>query len=411
MKNILTVIGFTIKDMVGRKSYIISTIVILLMIVIGFNVPKLIEKYEEAKKEENEKQILIVDADNVYKNSLENINNMELEYSFEILNEYKDKEQIKKDFEEEKYDEAIVISEENNKVNLEYIVETKGTFTRLDPTIENILKTLYTNLKVGELGIPEEKVQVLSPKFEVIIEQTADKEVKVNNFLMMICSLVLFLAIYFNVYQVSTSITIEKTSKIIETLVTSTKPSVIVIGKTIGAGIAGVVQLAILVVTALISANIFLEPEMLEAVLDTAGITPYLIMVMAIYFILGYFMYAFMYAITGSAVSKPEEIQSANTPVAIITVIGFYLSYFTMMNPNSSLNEIAGIVPISSPFCMPFRVMMGLAEPTDVMISVGVLSLTMIIIAKIAINIYSSAILQGSVKLNLKNIIRMYKEK
>ena len=411
MKNILTVIGFTIKDMLGRKSYIISTIVILIMIVIGCNVPGLIKNYEESQKEKNQKDILIVDENNIYKNSLQNINQMNLEDTFEIINTNKSMEEIKKDFQDKKYEEVIVIREKDGKVNLEYVVETKGTFTLLDPVIENTLKSMYTNLKISEMGISEEQLQALNTEFEVTISQTAEKEVKGNNALMMVCSLVLFFAIYFNVYQVSTSITIEKTSKIIETLVTSTKPRTIVIGKTIGAGIAGVVQLIILVLTALISANIFLEPELLKQLLDTTGIDAYLISIIAIYFVLGYFMYAFMYAITGSAVSKPEEIQTANTPVAIITVIGFYLSYFTMINPNSSLNHIAGIVPISSPFCMPFRVMMGLADTTEVAISIGVLIITMLLIAKIAINIYSSAILQGSVKLNIKNMIRMYKEK
>ena len=75
------------------------------------------------------------------------------------------------------------------------------------------------------------------------------------------------------------------------------------------------------------------------------------------------------YALTGSTVSKPEDIQSANGPVAMLAVIGFYLSYFTMMNPTSEMNIFASLFPISSPFCMPFTIMMGLAKPTDVLIS------------------------------------------
>ena len=101
---------------------------------------------------------------------------------------------------------------------------------------------------------------------------------------------------------------------------------------------------------------------MINAVLDMSNITPYLGIATILYFILGYLAYALLYALTGSTVSKPEDIQSANTPVAILAVIGFYLSYFTMMNPTSELNVFASMFPISSPFCMPFRIMMGLAS-------------------------------------------------
>jgi len=135
----------------------------------------------------------------------------------------------------------------------------------------------------------------------------------------------------------------------------------------------------------------------------------------AIYFILGYLAYALLYALTGSTVSKPEDIQSANSPVAILAVIGFYLSYFTMMNPTSKLNLFASLSPISSPFCMPFRmpfrIMMGLASSTDVIMSIVILVVTIIFIANVAIKIYSNAILNYGTKMSIKDIIKMYKEK
>lgn len=165
----------------------------------------------------------------------------------------------------------------------------------------------------------------------------------------------------------------------------------------------------IIVGTALVSAKAFLDPELLNAVLDMSNITPYLGVVTIIYFILGYFAYALLYALTGSTVSKPEDIQSANTPVALLAVIGFYLSYFTMMNPTSELNLFASMFPISSPFCMPFRIMMGLASVTDVIVSIAILFVTILIIAKVTIRIYENAILNYGTKMSLKDIMRMYK--
>ena len=167
----------------------------------------------------------------------------------------------------------------------------------------------------------------------------------------------------------------------------------------------------LIVGTALISAKSFLDPELLNTVLDMSNITVYLGIITIIYFILGYFAYALLYALTGSTVSKPEDIQSANGPVAILAIAGFYLSYFAMMNPTNELNVFASLFPISSPFCMPFRIMMGLASVKDVAISIAILIVSILVIAKVAIKIYSNAILNYGTKMSIKDMINIYKDK
>lgn len=283
--------------------------------------------------------------------------------------------------------------------------------TNVPDDIISMMNSLYSNLQISKLGLTESQLQSITPNFDYELEQTEEEKANGNVFAIMLLSIVLFYAIYFCAYQVSSSITTEKTSKIIETLVTSTSPKTIVLGKTIGIGVVGLLQLILLVGTALISAKAFLDPELINSILDISAITPYLGIITIIYFILGYLAYALLYALTGSTVSKPEDIQSANGPVAMLAVIGFYLSYFTMMNPTSSLNVFASIFPISSPFCMPFRTMMGLASTTDVLISIAVLIITILIIAKVTIKIYSNAILNYGTKMGIKDIMKMYNDK
>ena len=82
-----------------------------------------------------------------------------------------------------------------------------------------------------------------------------------------------------------------------------------------------------------------------------------------------------------------------------------------MMNPTSSLNVFASMFPISSPFCMPFRIMMGLASTTDVIISIAILVVTILIIAKVAIKIYTNAILNYGTKMTFKDMVNMYRDK
>ena len=399
---------FTIKDMVKRKSFIISTLIILVLIVVGFNVPNVIKSI---KGDNTGDKFLIVDNKNVFEGTLENLKQMDLGYEFEITNSDLKFEDIKRKIEDEEINGAIIINPGNEKIKISYIVENTTMMDQVPEECVNSLTPLYSNLQISKLGLTEEQLQSITPNFDFSLEQTEEKSASGNVFVMMIMSIVLFYAIYFCAYQVSSSITTEKTSKIMETLVTSTSPRTIILGKTIGIGLVGLAQMIVIVATALISAKAFLEPELLENALDMSNITPYLGIMTAIYFILGYLAYALLYALTGSTVSKPEDIQSANTPVALLAVIGFYLSYFTMMNPTSDLNLFASLFPISSPFCMPFRIMMGLASIRDVALSIAILIVTIVVISHIAIKIYSNAILNYGTKMTFKDIIKVYKDK
>lgn len=406
MKDLLVVMKFTMKDMIKRKSFIISTIIFLIMIVVGFNIPNILKSING---EDTSDKLVIVDEENIFEGSLESLKNVDTGYEIEISNSKY--EEIKEKINNDEIESAIIVEKTNNNVKIRYIVKNTTMMTNVPDDIISMMNSLYSNLQISKLGLTESQLQSIAPNFDYELEQTEEEKANGNVFAIMLLSIVLFYAIYFCAYQVSSSITTEKTSKIIETLVTSTSPKTIVLGKTIGIGVVGLLQLILLVGTALISAKAFLDPELINSILDISAITPYLGIITIIYFILGYLAYALLYALTGSTVSKPEDIQSANGPVAILAVIGFYLSYFTMMNPTSSLNVFASIFPISSPFCMPFRTMMGLASTTDVLISIAVLIITILIIAKVAIKIYSNAILNYGTKMGIKDIMKMYKEK
>ena len=411
MKDLFTVASFTIKDMIKRKSFIISNLIILAIIVLLFNVPNILNAIMGDNTSSQNTKILIVDEDNIFEGTLEQINQMDIGYEATIATETITFNEIKQKIDNNEIDDALVITKKDGQINMQYIVENLAMVSQMPQSLTNAISTIYSNLSISKLGLTPEQIQTLSGNFNFEMIQTEEEEVQGNQFAMMMMSLVLFYAIYFCAYQVSSSITTEKTSKIIETLVTSTKPKTIVLGKTIGIGIVGLIQIAAIIITALISSALFLEEGALDGIVDFSTITPFLGFITAIYFILGYATYALLYALTGSTVSKPEDVQSANGPIAIIAVIGFYLAYFTMMNPTSELNKLAAILPISSPFCMPFRVMMGIATNSEIAISIAVMLVTILVVAQISIKIYSQAILNYGSKMSLKDIFKMYKNK
>lgn len=398
MRDTLTVAKFTASDMIKRKSFIISTIIILGMIVIGFNIPTIIKKFKNG-----EEKIIIVDKNKIFEDKIKTLETKE-----EIITDKIEIEEIKNQIKEGKVEYGIVIEKQNNNITFTYILENEMSSGPNEEFI-NKITTLYKDIQIEKLDLTKEEREKINPTFDFKID-AVDSEIKGNPLVMMLASLVLFYAVYFCAFQVSSSITTEKTSKIIETLVTSTSPTNIIIGKTLGVGIIGTCQLAAIIITAFISAKTFLDPKLLEMALDTSSLTLSLGLITLLYFILGYLTFGLLYALTGSTVSKPEDIQSANQPVVFITMIGFYLAYFSMMNPSSDLNKLAALLPISSPFCMPFRIMMKAATTNEILLSLGILVITIIVVANIAIKIYKNAILNYG-KATLKDIIKMYKQK
>ena len=411
MRDLMTVASYTIKEMIKRKSFIISNIIILLIIVLGFNVPNILEAIKGDDTENiGNNTVLIVDEDNIFEGNLESLNKMELGTNFKVQNVKITKEELKQKIDDEEIFASLILKKENGAININYVIDSIA-MNELPQYVVEALSKIYTNMQIGKLNLTNEQLASLNTGFNVEVTETNENPASGNIFAIMLLSIVLFYAIYFCAYQVSSSITTEKTSKIMETLVTSTTPRTIVLGKTIGIGIVGLLQVSLIILVSVISCNLFLDPNLLSSIIDVSKITPMLAISVIVYFILGYAIYSLLYALTGSTVSKPEDINSANGPVAILAVIGFYLSYFAMMNPTSEINVFASIFPFSAPFSMPFRIMMGTATPIQIVISLGIMILSIIVIAHISIKIYSSAIFNYGTKMSIKDILKMYKDK
>lgn len=408
MRDILIVTKFTLIEALKKKAFIVSTIIMILMIILASAFTKIIPKLADSNEKD---KILIVDNDNIFENKLNTMNELGLNNEFIIAKEKTSLADVKTKIKNKDIKKGIIISKVEGKIKIEYVVENTSLMMNSPVDIQKALKEIYSRNQLKKLNLTQQQIQSLEPNFEYTIVSSQEKDANKNITVILALTGLLFAAIYTFAYQVSTSITTEKTSKIVETLVTYTKARNIVLGKTFGIGLAGLIQLLIIAIISIFSINTFVDKNMLSAFLDLSTITPALGITIVVYFILGYMEYALLYALTGSFVSNPEEVKAAATPASLIAVMSFYLAYFTIMSPTSNLNSIASIVPFSSPFSAPFRVMLGVATPREMIMSVLILIATNILIAHIAIKVYTNAIINNGTKLSLKEIIKMYKTK
>ena len=310
MMDMFTVMKFTIKDMIKRKSFIVSTIVLMFLIVVGFNIPNLMKVFSD----DTQDKMVISDPSGIYNDQLEaifpkceegeNCTKYDISFSKENMDELKSK------VESEEIDSAILVERDGvtfNGLKFTYVVKNAMYVSSIPDDVYLKLTMAYRAMEINKLNLSDEDLARINPNYQVEVTQT-EEEAKGNVLAMMMLSIVLFYAVYFNAFQVSSAITTEKTSKIIETLVTSTSPKNIVIGKTLGIGVAGLLQILLLVATAVFSAKTFMDAELINQIFDLSTITWYLGFITLVYFLLGYLAYAVLYALTGSTVSKPEDV-------------------------------------------------------------------------------------------------------
>lgn len=409
MKEMLIVSKFTIKDMIKRKSFIVSNIIFLLIILVGTNIPRILEAFNS---DDENSRLLIVDNDNLLGESLSALSdNKDLGYEISFSSGEFLKSDAQEALDNDEYDEIISFKLDGNKIMFEDYQTDMNLSSTNTEVVVNQITSIYYNKKLVDLGLTSKQLEDLDVGFELNNNYLSNSDSGNSTFAMMMFSIVLFYAVFFCASQVSSSVTTEKTSKIIESLTTSTSPKNIVLGKTLGVGVTGLIQLVVLLGFGIICAKMFLPSEILSGVINLSSINFAVWVIIILYFVLGYALFALIFALTGSLVQKPEDIQSANSPVSMLSVFAFYLAYFSMMNPKSSVSVFASLFPFSSPFSMPSRYMLGIANVWDVVISIGLLIVMCVIIGFISVKVYSNAILNYGSKFSLKDIGKYLKQR
>lgn len=414
MKSLFTIVKFTAKEYIKKKSFIVVNAIMVLIIVALCNVPNIINAF--ASDEEDQKlKVQIVDNENILNASTDMFNQIGLDYDIEYFNN-KSLDDVKKAISDEEIDIALSLKKVDNTVAFDYIVKEDDAFSDNQTTADifsNIIKSVNTNRLLLEENASPELIQAVNVPITYEIQGLEENDGNQNFMIAMVSSFILFFAIYFYGNSVSTSVSSEKTSRVMETLVTSTSPSKIVIGKTIAMGLVGLGQLVGLILVAVISYKIFIPSDFdfLSKILSNLNINVVDVLICLVYFILGYTVYAFLSAVTGATVSKAEDIQSASMPISLIALISFYLAYFTSTMPNSSASQFASIFPFSSAFSMPGRILAGAVTGGEIVTSIIVLIVTAVILAMISIKVYSAATLHYGDRLKIKDLFKLYKQK
>lgn len=173
MKDMLTVAKFTMKEMVRRKSFIISTLIILVFIFVGFNVPNLIKKMNGGSNETS--KLLIIDNDDIFEGNLEILKQINSKYEIEIGKASFD--EVKQKINNKEIEDAVIVEKDGNTIKSRYIVKNTTMMDGVPDTIIATMNSVYTSMQVSKLGLTPEQLQSISPNFEFSLEQTDEERV------------------------------------------------------------------------------------------------------------------------------------------------------------------------------------------------------------------------------------------
>jgi ABC-2 type transport system permease protein len=123
-----------------------------------------------------------------------------------------------------------------------------------------------------------------------------------------------------------------------------------------------------------------------------------------VYFLLGFTLYAAMYAALGSLVSRQEEVNQAVSPMMTVMFVGYFAAFFTMWMPDSVLSRVLSIFPLTAPFVMISRVIVGDPPAWEMALSVILLVITMILAILFAGRVYRIGVLLYGQKPSLKAV-------
>jgi ABC-2 type transport system permease protein len=415
MKEFLTVLGYTFKENSRKKAFIISTIIILILTVLVASLPAIIKSFDNSEKnktqisdtskQETKGIIFVVDSKDILKGDLGKLSKAFLEYDFKSES-IDNIDSLKNKVKEEENNALLILDWKNDVPTFEYLIKQSGS--GLDPTeISIFIKSVFVTDLLTTAKVSSNVSTMVQTDIFFNVSELGKGKLN-SSISSMVISMLLFFAIYFYGYGVAMSVASEKTSRVMELLVTSTKPSKIILGKSAAMGLLGLIQLFMVVFTGLITYKLTFPENFKIAgqVINFSNFTPFSLVMIVIYFILGYSLYAMMNAVAGATVSKAEDVNSALMPISFISIAGFYMGNFSLSMPNGSVSIVSSIIPFSSPFSMPGRLLAAEVPAWQITASLFSLVVTFAFIAWISIKIYSSAILHYGKRLKFKDLIK-----
>jgi ABC-2 type transport system permease protein len=275
--------------------------------------------------------------------------------------------------------------------------------SRLSALVGGALTTAVKSSTLANLGLTDEEVgEIIAPvPYDVVTLEEDDPEEEAKRVGAFVGTIALYISILMFGQFVAMGTVEEKQNRVVEVVLARVRPWQVLVGKVVGIGALGLLQLLLLAGAAYVSAQLADLGD-----IDIAAIGLPIIVGVVFWFILGYAFYAFLYAAVGSTVSRQEDLQGAMMlPIALI-LPGYFIALIAAENPDGLVPTVASMLPPWAPFVMPVRIADGAAAPWEIVVAVLGTVVAVVALVWIGSRVYAGALLRTGGKVKMRKAWR-----
>ena len=405
-----TVTRFEFHNYLTSKSFIVTTLVVVLLIGLTLNLPYLFSIFK-SKSADKQKEVYLVDQTGAYAN-LESLAAADPsgEYIFK-RGEVRDDASYRKLAQAEKTFGIFIIEDAEH---FRWITRRKPFNNHLEHNLAELASRELKAQKLQAAGVDSKNIQLAFAEPEIQLTELVEESGKTQERTMpytyaLVIVLYMFLLSYGQ--MTATSVASEKSTRTMEILITSTQPRNLIYGKVFGAGLAGLFQMAVFGAAYYffysLSRLTGMSVQFITGELDL----PLSVFIMSVVvFLLTYLAFAFLFSAVGSLVTRSEEVSQVITPLTTIIIGIFFVSIFATFDPDKLWVTISSFIPLVGALVFFVRTAMLEVPIWQSILAAIIHSATVFLCAKIASTIYRNGVLNYGRPPKFKDIFKILKK-
>ena len=408
MKQFGKILKFELKGYLRNKVFVGITIFLVVAIAVVMFIPNIIAAFEsddEGDVTPTDLPTMLVYAED------ENLSAIVKEYFGNAFVDYNVKvaegsvDDLKNDIISGNAECAFVM---NSASSYTYYVNNLSMYDSNTAIADTVLQEVYRINAMVQNGLtPEQAGEIMSVQIESGTE-TLGKDQMQNFFYTYIMIFALYMVILLYGQMVATNVATEKSSRAMEVLVTSAKPTSMMFGKVLASCIAGFSQLVLVFGTAILLYNVNKEALSNPLIASIFDIPIELFIYLIVFFVLGFLIYAFMFGAIGSTASKLEDINTSVMPITFLFIIAFMVVMFSMSSGSvdNTAMLVCSYIPFTSPMAMFTRICMSTVAWYEIAISIAILIGSTVGIGVLSAKIYRVGVLLYGMPPKFSNIMK-----
>lgn len=406
MNKFLRVFIFEFKNLIKKKSFLISTFVMAIIVLIITVLPMM---FNTSETEGVLAPISMSDRFNESGFIVTDLNDQEAEIILSVFElddhqVYASRDELVDDLEAEELEVGIII---HSLTEVETLYLNRSMTVEYESIVNAVLKDVYRNTQYEQMGINKESIDAIE---NTVIENEMTilgRDSLANYSITYVATFVVYMILVLYGSMTATTVAREKDDRTMELLITSTKPTQLILGKVAAVSLVTIAQVGVIVLAGVIGFIIAKEsyPEFLLSFLQSS-LSPDVVWLMVFYYLAGYILYMFIFAAVGSMVSRVEDVQNVTMPILMIIMVSMAIPLFSFTGALGGVIRFASIFPLTSFMTMPPRYLMMIVSSTDLILSIALLIVSVVFFAYLSIQIYRWGSLYYGNKISLFKVIK-----